>query len=165
MAGQRFALPTGNAVTHYGPRDFEDVLPAQYASSQGDKTLSLHFAYDDLPTNSATDQSVLAIPANSFIVSSTLRVLIAFAGGTSYDFGLYQADGTVIDADGLDAAVATAAINVAGETVLMDGALVQGLQGIGAAAGQVRVAATGTFTAGEAMLDIVYRTLDDRASF
>jgi hypothetical protein len=165
MAGQRFALPTGNAVSHYGPRDFEDKLPAQYASSQGDKTVSIQWAYDDLPVQSATDQSVLSIPAASFIVSATLRVHTAFAGGTSYNIGLYESDGTVIDADGIDAAVATAAINAAGETVLCDGALVQGLAGIGTAAGQVVIAATGTFTAGEATLDIVYRTLDDRASF
>lgn len=150
------------AATHYGTRDIENVLPSVYTSSQGHLVQSLTFNFDDLPTN-GLDAAILRIPANSRIKRATLRVLTAFAGGTSYNIGLNQPDGTVIDADGIDAAVALAVIDTLGETVLCDGALVDALVGIGAADGQVVVAATGTFTAGKAVLDVEYEVLHDRA--
>lgn len=150
------------AATHFGPRDIEDKLPSRYAASQGGEVLSLAFSYDDLPTY-GLDAAILKIPANARIRRATLRVLTAFAGGTSYNIGLYQEDGTVIDADGIDAAVALTAIDAVGETVLCDGALVNALVGIGAADGQVVVAATGTFTAGKAVLEVEFEDLHDRA--
>lgn len=157
----RAAIP-GHAMAHFGPRDVEDKLPSKYAGSQNKKMLNVTFSYDDLPTY-GTDNAILSIPANAYIVSATLRVHTGFAGGTSYNIGLYEADSTVIDADGIDAAVATAAIDTAGETVACDGALVGATAGIGSAAGQVVVAATGTFTAGKATLEIEYIALEDRA--
>lgn len=163
--GIRFALPTGNAVSHYGTRTAETRLPSEYQTSQGDKVQTITFTFDDLPVISATDQSVLDIDANSYIVSAIWRTVVPFAGGTTYDVGLTEADGTAIDANGLFAALALANINVIGETNLGGGTLVGLAAGIGGAAGQVVVAATGTFTAGKAQLEIVYRTLDDRASF
>jgi hypothetical protein len=107
--------------------------------------LEYTFSYDDLPVN-GLDELILRVPANAVIKSAHIRVLTAAAGGTSYDFGLYQPDGTVIDADGIDAAVATAALT-AGAHIACDGALIGA--SIGADAGQLVVAATGTFTAGK----------------
>jgi len=150
------------AATHYGPRDIEDKLPTLYTTEHGTVVQEVVFSYDDLPTY-GLDEAILRIPANSFIVAARLQVITAFAGGTSYDIGLYEEDGTVIDADGIDAGVLLAAIDAVGETVLCDGALVQGLAGIGTAAGQVVVAATGTFTAGKARLLVEYQPLEDRA--
>jgi hypothetical protein len=161
----RVILPTGNAATQYGPRGFETQLPAQYVSSQGDKVQSITFSYDTLPSASTNDDSVLLIPANSYVVSAILRVTTAFAGGTSYNIGLEETDGTAIDVDGLFAALALAAIDAVGETAIGGGALIGLAAGTGSAAGQVVFAETGTFTAGEATLEVVYRTLDDRASF
>ena len=165
----RIALTAGTtggskrqAATHYGAREIEDKLPSKHRVSQGGEVLALTFSYDDLPTY-GLDAAILKIPANARIRRTTLRVLTAFAGGTSYDIGLYQEDGTVIDADGIDAAVLLAAIDTVGETVLCDGALVNALVGIGAAAGQVVVAATGTFTAGKAVLEVEFEELLDRA--
>lgn len=152
----------GYARTHFGVREAEDKLPSVYEGSAGEEVLEVVFSYDDLP-NYGTDNANLAIPANAWVKDATLRVITGFAGGTSYDIGLYQEDSTVIDADGIDAAVATAAIDTAGETVACDGALVANTAGIGSAAGQVVVAATGTFTAGKAILRITYERLDDRA--
>jgi hypothetical protein len=150
------------AATDYGTRDIDDKHPSQYTGRGGIASQVITFSYDDLPTF-GLDAVIQSIPANAFIKSATLRVLTAFAGGASYNIGLYQADSTVIDADGIDAAVALTAIDAVGETVLCDGALVAGLLGIGAAAGQVVVAATGTFTAGKAVLTIEYTELNDRA--
>lgn len=157
----RYTL-TGHAVSNYGPREIEDKLPAQFAQATGLKKMVVQFKYDDLPTYSSTDDSVLKIPANARIVRATFRTVVAFAGGTSYDIGLYTSAGVAIDADGIDAAVLLAAINAVGETVVCDGALVNNTAGIGTDAGQIVVAATGTFTAGEGYLTVEYETLDDR---
>lgn len=120
--------------------------------------------YDDLPTytsdanndgtnDSFSDQDAY-IPAGSYITKASLIVETAFAGGTSYNIGLYNQAGTVIDADGIDAAVVTAAL-AANLAVACDGALVGGTALVTADAYLV-VAATGTFTAGKAKLVIEY---------
>ena len=121
--------------------------------------------YDNLPaetadldndgTNDGWSNHDTAIPAGSAITRAILVVETAFAGGTSYNFGLSQQDGTVIDADGIDAGVATAAL-AANDVVNCDGALVGGAATIGANAAYLKVAATGTFTAGKAKLLIEY---------
>ena len=150
------------AATHYGTREIEDVLPSKYKTHGGEDVLEYTFSFDDLPTN-GQDEAILRIPANARIKEATLTVITAFAGGTSYDIGLDQPDGTVIDVDGIDAAVATAAIDAVGETVIMNGALVGGTVGIGANAGQLTVVATGTYTAGKARIRLVVEQLLDRA--
>lgn len=150
------------AATNYGTRDIEDKLPTKYVGNRGEEILEVTFSYDDLPTY-GLDEAIYRIPANARVKEATLEVITAFAGGTSYDIGLYQEDGTVIDADGIDAAILLAAIAADHATVLCDGALVNALTGIGAAAGQIVVAATGTFTAGKARLRVVYEPEFDRA--
>ncbi len=165
----RISITTGasagnkrRAATHYGAREIEDKLPSKYAGANGKEVLNYTFSYDDLPVT-GDDEAILRIPANARIARATLRVITAFAGGTSYNLGLSQSDGTVIDADGIDAAVALTAIDAIGDVVLCDGALVGTLVGIGSAAGQLLVAATGTFTAGKAQLEIEYDLFTDRA--
>lgn len=154
----------GYAYTHFGKRDIEDKAPTLYETpGRGERVMEVTFSYDDLPVVSADDNLILQIPANSWIKEAQLRVHTAFAGGTSYDIGLTEPDGTAIDADGIDAAVALTAIDAAGETVSCDGALVGNTAGIGAAAGQIVVAATGTFTAGKATLRVVFLPLVDHA--
>lgn len=157
----RIKLATGNgthAASHYGPRDIEDVLGSQYSGVNGKNIMSYTFEYDDLPV-ATLDEAALAIPANSFITSATLRTITAIAGTTpTLTIGLVEKDGTTIDADGIDAAIAAAALSVAGETVLCDGALVANLQGIGAAAGQLVVTTGGTVTAGKFEVIIQYIT-------
>lgn len=98
------------------------------------------------------------IPAGSFITNSYLVVKEAAAGGTSINIGLYEVDGTVIDADGIDAAILTAEM-AANEAVVNDGALVGGTATVGAANAYLFVAATGTFTAGKAKLVVEYITV------
>lgn len=153
---------TRRAATDYGAREIEAKLPSKHAGSQSRQVLNVTFSFDDLPV-AGLDQAILRIPANAHISRATLRVHTAFAGGTSYNIGLEEEDGTTIDADGIDAAIALTAIDAVGETVLCDGALVANTAGIGTAAGQVVIAATGTFTAGKASLEIEYEDLLDRA--
>lgn len=133
------------AATHYGVRDIEDKLPSRHAHVAGVHKIVYTFSFDDLPVN-GLDEAILRVQANAVVRKAHIRVLTAAAGGTSYNFGLNQPDGTVIDADGIDAAIATATL-VAGAHIECDGALIG--KEIGAAAGQLIVAATGTFTAGK----------------
>lgn len=151
------------AATHYGSREIEDVLPSKYAGSHGINVHTITFSFDDLP-DSGADEANLRLPANCYIESVSLRVLTAFAGGTSYLIGLEEADGSTIDADGISGtALALTEMDAVGDSVVCDGALVGLLVGIGTAAGQVVIAATGTYTAGKAVLEIKYRELLDRA--
>lgn len=137
----------------FGTRTPEDKIAGLTRTAGAVEQVVLDFDYDDLPVVGGSDTQVLSIPAGSQIVSSKLNVKTAAAGGTSYNIGLYQADGTVIDADGIDAGVLTAALT-AGAWIENDGALVGA--SIGSAAGQIVVAATGTFTAGSYRLVIEY---------
>lgn len=166
----RIKLATGasggsgaHAASHYGAREIEDVLGSKYQGENGKNIMSYTFSYDDLPV-ATLDEAALTIPGNSFIVSATLRCITPIAGTTpTLTIGLVQKDGTVIDADGIDAAIAAAALSVAGETVLCDGALVANLQGIGADRGQLVATTGGTVTAGKFSLEIEYKELLQRA--
>ncbi len=152
-----------HAASHYGPRDIEDVLGSKYLGENGKNILSYTFSFDDLPV-ATLDEAQQTIPANAFIVSATLRVIEAIDGTTpTLTIGLVEKDGTTIDADGIDAAIAEAAIDAVGETVLCDGALVAKLVGIGAAPGQLVVTTGGTVTAGKFSLEIEYKELLQRA--
>jgi len=161
--GTRYAVP-GHAHSHYGTREIDNKNPQQYNQQGGVKTHSITFDYDNLPVSSIDDALVQALPANARINSATIRVLEAFLGGTSYEVGLYETDGTAISAGGIDTALLLADIGTVGETVDCDGALVGNTAGIGTDAGQVVIAATGTFTAGRGVLEINYTSLDDRAN-
>jgi hypothetical protein len=142
-------------TVHYGPRTTEGKYGREGASNGVTKSAEWTFTYDALPV-AGTDIMGVSIPAYSKITSATLEILTAFAGGTSYDIGLEEEDGTAIDVDGIDAAVALAAIDARGDVVVCNGALVGGVLSTGAAAGKLTVAATGTFTAGKARLVVNY---------
>lgn len=120
----------------------------------GKKTMlvNIDLTKGDQALNNGEDAS---IPAGSYITSASLVVKTAAAGGTSVTIGLINAAGADIDADGIDAAVATADL-AANKAVACDGALVGGTATIGAAAGYVDIDVTGTFTAGELLLVIEY---------
>ena len=92
-----------------------------------------------------------AIPAGSYITKATLVVTEAFVGGTSLTIGLATVAGVAIDADGIDAAIATAAL-AADMAVDCDGQLVATQDTIGGAAGVLYTSVVGTYTAGKAKL-------------
>jgi len=98
------------------------------------------------------------IPAGSYITKASLVVTTAFTSGGSatLTIGLQQADGTIIDADGIDATVAVADL-AANKAVVANGALVGGTATIGAADAYMSVIyGTAAFTAGAAKLVIEY---------
>lgn len=102
----------------------------------------------------------VSIPANASITNAYLVMGEAAVGGTSLTVGLYQANGTAIDADGIITATAGVIANMGlGERINGDGAFVAataGTAGIGAAKGFIGLLATGTFTAGKGRLVIQY---------
>jgi hypothetical protein len=96
------------------------------------------------------------IPAGSYILSATLIVTTAMAGTSgTLTIGLAQKDGTVIDADGIDATIAQADLDT-NEVVLCNGALAGGTLSIGSANGYVYTTLGGTVTGGRGRLVIRY---------
>jgi hypothetical protein len=123
--------------------------------------------YDNLPSAAPTAplSKSIPIPARSIIHSASLRVILAFtsAGATTLDLGFKQADGTVIDLDGIDAVIAKTVIDAVGDVVQCNGALVNGLVDVGANDAYIAsTVAVGPYTAGQAELTIEYsRPLPD----
>ena len=102
----------------------------------------------------------VSLPANSSITDVYLVMGETAAGGTSIEVGLFQANGTAIDADGLLTATAGVTANMAaGDRVNGDGAFTSataGTNGIGSTRGFVGITTVGTFTAGKGRLVIAY---------
>lgn len=153
----------------YGAEQAAPSVPsmAQVVTFGNTSQMVIDINYDNLPaetTDSDNDGTRDAwnnhdpyIPAGSLITRAYLLVETAFAGGTSYNIGTYKQDGTVIDADGIDAAVAVADL-AANKAVICNGAQV-GATVLVTDNAYLKVAATGTFTAGKAKLVIEYVTV------
>lgn len=115
---------------------------------------------DNDGTNDGFTDHDAYIPANAQITRCMFISTEAAAGGTSVNIGTYQKDGTVIDADGLFAALLTAEAGL-GEISYGDGADVEA-SGIGVTRASptldayVAIAPTGTFTAGKGRLIVEY---------
>lgn len=123
------------------------------------KALVMTITGTDVPSSVDTPQDHDAfIPAGSYITGASLIVTTAFTSGGSatLTLGTYQQDGTVVDADGIDATVALAAL-AANKAVACDGAAVGGTATVGANDVYVEaIYGTAAFTAGEAKLVIEY---------
>lgn len=101
------------------------------------------------------------IPAGSYITDAYLVVETAFTSGgaATLTIGTYESDATAIDADGIDATVAVAAL-AANKAVACDGAQVGGTATVGANDAYVQlIYGTAAYTAGAAKLVIEYVTV------
>lgn len=96
------------------------------------------------------------LPSNAFIVGATFQVETAFVGATAtLTFGTLRKDRTTaIDADGIDATIAVAALT-AGATITCDGAQI-GTR-LSNPALLTALEGTAAFTAGKGYLRITYR--------
>lgn len=161
-----YEITADGVYRRYGkPRDTSSMPGEVQTYSAGRRALEMDFEFNDYPdftadldadgTDDGWSGNDVFIPAGSYITSAYLIVETAFAGGTSYNIGLYEADGTAIDADGIDAAVAVADMNTA-DVVVCNGALVGGAVTIGADDAYVKAVPTGTYTAGKAKLVIEF---------
>lgn len=147
-----------NVAKNYGVRVTNLELGAE-----SHRVASIHTAvwtmdYNNLPTPGVNNLQQI-IPAGSTIVRALLRVVTAFAGGTSYTVGLAQANGTPISATGLLTAanLPLASLTPAGKLITGTGALV-GTVSHATLDGELVVAASGTFTAGRAEIIVEYLT-------
>lgn len=115
------------------------------------------FSFDDLPVNGPGKMETL-IPANATITQAFIRVIDAMTGTTgTLTVGLEEADGTVIDVDGIDVAVAQAVL-IANGSIRCDGALITQALTIGTEPGQLLVSTGGTVTGGKFEVIIEYIT-------
>ena len=149
-----------SVFNYYGVRTTNGKFGGQQSTKNGIiKSAVWDFDYNDLPSQGSTGLQ-LSIPANATIVSAKLYVDVAFTSTsttTDLDVGLYQAGGTVIDADGLiTVSEATqTAIGTAGNVVTGAGALVG--KTIGAAAGELKVTpSVDDLTAGAGRIVVEY---------
>lgn len=145
-----------NGVTnHFGRKFVEKKRPLTVPSSGRERELIVPFNYDDLPAASLYPMTQV-IPAYSQIVKASIFFKTACAGGTSHTVGLAQRDGTAIDADGL---LTAAQLPVASElaNTWIDGAGALVGVSIGANDACIVAAATGTYTAGQGKIVVVYR--------
>lgn len=159
MARDNFWSNKDGLAVGFGTRT--PTTSGAFRVDQGGSTEVLHAEFDwsDLDTSLSTTSDFIVygpvIPNGAVILSATLKVTEAFAGGTDIDIGLYDKDGSAVDADGIDAAVATASLTLGAE-IACDGADVNTVV---ATTGGVKVGVirTGTFTAGQAVLEVEYK--------
>ena len=145
------------SVAHYGARVTDKKYGGTLTGRNGSNRATWVFDYDDLPVN-GTNNMYAEIPANAYITEATIRVLTAMTGSVgTLTIGLEEADGTVIDVDGIDVAIAQGTLTL-GTVIVCDGALADGTATIGANAGQLLVTTGGTVTAGRFEVTINYNT-------
>jgi len=155
MANQaKWTNPDGLEV-YFNALKADNTVPASVGhGSHGRKTIEAMIDAPLVGADVEIDGRGVVIPAGSRVVSATLYVSEAFtsAGAAVLNVGLYRLDGTAEDADGLDAAVASAALSI-GTVLEMDGAMV------GTVTSQtVRIAVdytTAAYTAGFGRLQVV----------
>ena len=154
--GATSANNNGYPSTAYGPTDpgQVDAKGTEYASTGKKDTYEVEYLIDfgdssQQPTTSENDNQILTFPAFAVIKDVDVTVLETVSGGTNFNLGLSQPDGTVIDADGL---VAASSVTAVGAYQAGNGALVGA--SIGSAEGQLTLG--GTRTAGKVKVRIEY---------
>lgn len=151
---------TRRAATHYGRRLEEGANVSVFNITDNKFRMVTTFKYDQLPT-ATLDELHQAIPAGARVLSATLKVHEDFTAttATTLDVGLQLRDGTEVDNNGLIAALA---LPSAGAFADGAGALVGAATGLAASAVIVVAANVDDLLTGEATLDVVYETVDDR---
>lgn len=151
------------AATHYGRRLHEREALAVYEQENGQVVMETTFTYDKLVNFVLSDKLYNYLPAGVRVLSAQLMVTVAFAGGTSLKVGTYDVTtGAAVDDDGL-ITDANAPLASLGAKAFVQGSGAQLNTAAGLAADyNVKAVATGTFTAGEATLRIVFQRPVDR---
>ena len=145
-----------DVLAHYGPRSTLEKYGGEASNGGKVKTAVYKFSYDGLPVNGDTGLHYV-VPAGAIIKDVWISSPTAFVGGTSYDIGLEEADGSTIDLDGLFDALLLAELNLGASARTHTGTNSGALLDLEVtAAAQLIVVATGTFTAGVAELVIEY---------
>lgn len=135
-------------------------LGGESSTDGNNRVVTVDFAFSDLAAT-GTEKIIaegVIIPDGAVVKSASLHVSTAFVGATAtLTLGLIDTDrSTAYDADGIDAAIAVAALT-AGATIACDGAVVGNLIS-NSGTGVMITATEGTaaFTAGVAQLVVEY---------
>ena len=152
----------------YGTKESQNHLTRSHRVAGAVGQLVIDFDVDNLPGfDEGDDQSSTMtrfseqqafLPAHAWIMSATLLVTEEFdsAGNNStLTIGTYEKDGTAIDADGIDAAIAEAAMD-AGDVVLCDGDQVGATSVVADVPAYIRATVANSPTQGAARLVIEY---------
>jgi len=148
-------------LKNYGTRTTEMKFGGQTADDYI-KTASWTFNYDALPVANTNTDFYLTLPSGAIPIEAYFQVNTVFAGGTSYDIDFVDSAGSAIGSgtDKLWDLIALAEIDTT-TTVLP--ASTHGGTNSGnalfvplASAGQLKVTAAGTFTAGNATIIVKY---------
>lgn len=148
----------------FGRRPTENNIAASNKGAGGMKVVEVYVRGEDIAASVsdagslAADPRSVVIPAGSVIKSADFIVQETFTGSSStLDIGLTSLAGVVADMNGIDAAVALAALD-AGDKVACDGALVNAATSTALAASYQVVFGYGTaaFTAGSGRLILTY---------
>lgn len=151
----------------FGLEQTEQARVGSPAQSGSLKVLEVDLVFGDLPAFGSTTAFVnntptACVPAGALLKSAILTTVVAFdsaADAMTMDLGMAKQDGTDIDIDGIDAAVAQAAIDAEGESVTCDGALIGTIMAFDSYP-SVRLN-TATATAGKAKLILTYLPVAD----
>jgi hypothetical protein len=113
----------GGRQTFFGALPDKNIYGGEVATSGSKKQLKFSFNYDSLPAVSAGNEMLAVLPAGVIITAAYIVVKAAMTGTSgTLTIGTYQADGGgAVDADGIDVAVAQAAL-IANTTIVCDGA-------------------------------------------
>lgn len=156
-------------ANNYGPRTTNGKFGADIPDDVV-KYASWTFTYNDLPAD-GFDKMTKFIPAGAIILEGYFQVITAFTGGTSYDIDFVDSAGSAIGTGSdklwdalllaeIDSSAVGTAIKSSTHTGTNSGNVLAGYAAgaecILASAGQLKVAATGTFTAGEARIIVQY---------
>lgn len=141
-----------SVAKNYGPRTTNGRYGAR-ADDDVIHTALWTFSYDDLPVAS-TNKLTFSVPSGAIPLEAYFQVTTAFTGGTSYDIDLVDSAGSAIGSgtDKLWDLIALAEIDST-TTVLASSTHAGTNSGNAlfvplASAGQLKVTAAGTFTAG-----------------
>lgn len=153
----------GSVTASYGQRSLDSKFGATSNDGGGAlKEAVWQFSYNDLPTSSSNTAFTLTLPAGCTPVEAYFDVMTAFAGGTSYDIDFVTSGGSAIGSgtdklwDGLALAEIDSTVTVLPARPHAGTNSGNALDVPLASAGQLKVTATGTFTAGEARIVVKY---------
>lgn len=114
----------------YGPRDVDYQIVREVADN-GDKIVRLRFDVTDLPV--VADGLVVGKVGDAFC-GARLEVVTpvdSACDNATLTLGVRDSENSEIDDNGIDAAIAESAMDVAGDVVVCDGALVDDATGAG----------------------------------
>jgi hypothetical protein len=141
-----------------------------------EQELTVEFSYDNLigydadadndGTLDSFERSAIAIPmgpVGTFLVSANLYVTEdwATADAATLTIGTYEKDGTLIDADAIDNAIAAAALDL-GDVVACDGSSIGTLLDKTKGPHYLRATVANTWTTGKAKLVVRYIKVGDQ---